>query len=100
MIGNRLLSTWDALVGSAAIIAIILLAFSVMVNAEKGKEALRRGCALIGVAILLVMLPAIIASLWNAMSFGQHLGIATSLIALFLALLQIGTRRPGHRKDS
>lgn len=41
---------------------------------------------IVGVVILLVMLPAIIISLWNSMSLGQHLGIATFFIAIIFLI--------------
>lgn len=91
MIETRLLSLWDGLVGSAALIAIILLALCVMVSAVKLGDLPRHLGVIVGIVILLIMLPAIIVGLWNTMSFGQHLGIATILIVIIF--LMSATRR-------
>ena len=82
MIEARLLSVWDSLAGLAALIAIVVLAVCVMVGAVKPSDTARHLCVIVGIVILLIMLPAIIVSLWSSMSFGQHLGIVTLGIAM------------------
>ncbi len=95
MIESRLFSAWDGLVGSVALIAIIVLALSVMVRFVKLGDVLRHlGVILVG-AILLVMLPAIIASLWTSMTLTQHLGIIF-LGVMMLLLFGTSRRRPSH----
>jgi len=86
VIESRLLSVWDDLVGSTALTATIILALCVMVGAVKREDVLRNLGMIIGILILLIMLPAIIVALWHAMSFEQHLGIATIFTALILLL--------------
>ena len=97
MIETRLLSAWDGLVGSAALIAIIVLAFCVMVRVVKPEEIPRHVGVIVAIVILLIMLPAIIVSLWNGMSFGQHLGI-TALGVAIVFLLGSSRRRPTNSK--
>jgi hypothetical protein len=104
MIEARLLSVWDGLAGSAALIAIIVLAFCVMVGAVKAGDVPRHLGVIVGVVVLLIMLPAIIAGLWSTMSFGQHLEIVALglMIAVLLGALRKGKRqRSGrtHRRD-
>ena len=72
--------------GSAALIAIIVLGLCVMVSVVKPSEVRRHLGVIVGVAILLIMLPAIIVSLWNSMTFGQHLGIAAIFIAIIFLI--------------
>ena len=86
MIETRLLSAWDGFIGAAALIAIIVLAYCVMAGAVKVGDAPRHLGVIVSVVILLTILPAIIVGLWNAMSFGQHLGIITFGIAIGLLL--------------
>lgn len=74
MIENRLLSAWDGLVASTALIVLVVLALGVMVRAVKLGGLSRHLGTVLGALILLILLPAIIVSLWNAMSFLQHLG--------------------------
>jgi hypothetical protein len=86
VIETRLLSLWDGLVGSVALMAIIVLALCVMVSVVKRGDVPRHLGVIVGIVILLIMLPAIILGLWNAMSFGQHLGIAVICAAIMLVL--------------
>lgn len=57
--------------GSAALIAIILLALCVIVSAVKLGSVPRHLCVIVGIVILLIMSPAIIVSLWNSMTLGS-----------------------------
>ena len=81
-----MLSAWDGLVGSVALIAIIILALCVIVRVVKLEDVPRHLGVIVGIVILLVMLPAIIASLWNSMSFAQHMEIAALGVAIALFL--------------
>ena len=96
---TRLLSLWDGLVGSAALIAIIVLALCVMVSAVKLGDVPRHLGVIVGIVILLIMLPAIILGLWNAMSFGQHLEIVALvlMIAFLFGVLGKEKRRRSGR---
>jgi hypothetical protein len=92
VIETRLLSAWDGFIGSAALIAIIGLVFWVMVRAVKVGDVPRHLGVIVGIVILLVILPAVIVSSWNSMTFIQHIG----LIALGLVIASLfGVRR--HR---
>jgi hypothetical protein len=95
VIETRLLCLWDGLVGSAALIAIIVLALCVMVTAVRLKDLPWHLSVIVGIVILLIMLPAIIISLWNSMTLGQHLGVATIFIAI---IFLIGATRRKSRK--
>ena len=92
---TRLLSAWDGLVGSAALIAIIVLALYVMVRAVKLGDVPRHLGVIAGIVILLITLPAIIISLWNSMTLGQHLGIASIFIAIIFLIS--ATRRKSRK---
>jgi hypothetical protein len=94
VITARLLSAWEGLVGSVALLAIIVLALCVMVSVVKPGDVPRHLGGIVGVVILLIMLPAIIVSLWNGMSLGQHLGI----VAISIAVLAVfGASRHASR---
>ena len=60
VIETRLFSLWDGLVGSAALIAIVIFALCVMVGAVKPGDVPRHLGVIVGIVILLIMLPAII----------------------------------------
>lgn len=85
MIEGRFLSAWDGLLGSAALLAIVILAFRVMVRTVELRNIPRDLGVIVGIVILLIMLPPIIVSLWNVMSFGQHVGtVAIGTVMVFL----------------
>lgn len=98
MIETRVLSIWDGLVGSGALIALVVLALSVMVRAVKLEEVPRHLAVTTGIVILLIMLPAIIVSVWNLMTLEQHLGVATIFIAtiFLISATQWKSRKARH----
>ena len=81
---SRVLSAWDDLIGSAAAVAIIILALCVMVAVVKREDALRHLGLVIGAVILLTILPSIVLELWNALSFRQQFGFVAVCIAILL----------------
>jgi hypothetical protein len=97
VITARLLSAWDGVVGSTALLAIIILALCVMVGVGKAGDVPWHLGVIMCIVILLIMLPAIIAGLWSAMSSGQHLEIVA--IGLMMAVL-LGALRRGKRQRS
>lgn len=72
---------------------MMVLALCVMVGAVKSGDALRHVGFIVGGALLLMMLPAIIVAQWYSMTFGQHFGIAMILVALILLI------SAAHRKS-
>jgi hypothetical protein len=89
---TALLRAWAWLLGSAALIAMVVLAFGIMVRAVKPSAAMGHLGVIAGVVILFLMLPAIMIAQWNSMTVLQHIG----LIALGLAIASLfGVRR--HR---
>jgi hypothetical protein len=97
VIETLLLSIWDGLVGSAALIAITVLALCVMVTAVKLRDLPRHLGVIVGIVILLIMLPAIIVGLWNVLSFGQRLGIIVICTAIML-FVGSSRRRPTNAR--
>lgn len=99
MMEVRLLSLWDGLVESVALIAIVILALCVMVRAVKRVDAPRHLGVIAGIFILLLMLPPIIIGLWSAMSFGQHIGLMIfgAAIAILFGASHRRPRNPRRR---
>ena len=97
MIEARVLSLWDGLVGSAALLAIIVLGLCVMVSAVKFGDVPRHLGVIVGIVILLIILPAITVGLWNTMSFGQHLGMIVICAAIML-LVGPSRRKPTNAR--
>jgi hypothetical protein len=76
MNGSNFMQGWVALAGSLAMIALILTAFGLMLGIVKPADALRRVAAILGIVMLLIVLPAVLVSIWSAMSVWQRLGLA------------------------
>jgi hypothetical protein len=97
VIESSLLCLWDELVGSAALVAIIILTFGAMIRAVKLENILQRLVAILGIAILLMMLPTTIVSLWRSMSLTEHLGLAIVVI-LTIWLMGAAKRKPRRER--
>lgn len=89
----RFISAWDAVVISAALIAMIVLALRLMVRAAKLEDIPRHIGVIVGFVIALTILPAVILSLWNALSVAQRLGIAALCLGIIF-LLEALQRKP------
>lgn len=98
MIEARLLPVWDGVVEVAALLAMIVFALFVMVGAVKREDILRHLGLIVGIVILLLVLPAIILSLWSSMTLLQHLGIFALGIA-FILLFSMSRRRQHNRRE-
>jgi hypothetical protein len=99
---TSLLSGWAGIVESVALAAIIVLAICLMVGVAKLGDLLRHVVAILGVTVLLITLPAIMASLWSSMSSWQHLGIVIlgCLAELLLWRMASGKKAPRKRRPS
>lgn len=75
MIETNLMRGWAGIVESVALVAIVLLAIGLIVSAVKLSDIIKHLGIIIGCAILLPILPAIMATAWSSMSYWQHLGI-------------------------
>jgi hypothetical protein len=75
MIETDLMRGWAGIVDSVAFFAITILAMGLIVSAVKPPDVVRHLGAILCSVILLLMLPAIMASAWSSMSDWQHLGI-------------------------
>ena len=83
MNGSNFMQGWMALTGSVAMIALILTAFGLMLGIVKPADALRRVGAILGVVMLLMVLPAILVSIWSGMSLWQRLGLAAVALGVW-----------------
>lgn len=68
-----------------AVIAIVVIAFGLMIRVIKPPDALRRIGAALGGMVISIVVPPIIIHLWGALSLWQRLGI-TALVGFGLAV--------------
>jgi hypothetical protein len=85
-IESNLMRGWAEIVESVALFAITILAIGVIVSAVKLSDVLRHLGTILCIVILLLMLPAIMVSVWSSMSYWQHLGIIILGIMIGLSL--------------
>ncbi len=83
MNGSSFMQGWVTLAGSIATIALILTAFGLMLRIVKPAGVLGRVAAILGVVMLLMALPAILVSVWSAMSLWQRLALAATWIGIW-----------------
>lgn len=81
-----MLRLWDAVVECGAILGLILIALGIMVRLIELGEGLKRIGIVLGSAVLLVVLPAIILNIWSGLATWQKLGVI-AVIGLPVALL-------------
>jgi hypothetical protein len=69
-----------------------------MVRTAKSENVLRHLGLIVGVAILLRILPEIIAGLWSAMPVGQRLGIIALCVGIVILFDPSQRRAAGARR--
>ena len=73
---NMIFELWNAMLISAAVTSIIVIALGLLIRVIEPLKALRRIGATIGCMVILVMLPPIIVHLWHSLSLWQQIGVA------------------------
>jgi hypothetical protein len=97
MYGALVIHGWSEIVGSLATIAIITTALGTMVGLVKPADALKYCVAIVGIAIVLVMLVSVLVGIWSSMSLWQKVIVA--LIGFAVWWLRRERRQPRKRKE-
>jgi hypothetical protein len=84
---------WVALLGSLAIIALILTAFGVMLGVVKPGDAMKHIGIILAVVIALLPILAVLAAAWLAIPLWQRI----ALVAIAISLWQ-WRRQPPRKK--
>ncbi len=85
---------WVALTGSLATIALVLTAFGLMIGIVKPSNALKHVGTILGIVIVLMLIPGVLASAWSGMSLWQQI----ALVALGVGVWQWQRLRRQTRK--
>ena len=75
---------------------IILTAFGTMLDIVKPADALKRIGAILGIVIVLMLAPGVLAGVWSAMSLWQQFGIV--ILGIIIGLVFCGTRKGRKKK--
>lgn len=97
MDGTVVIQGWAQIVGSLAIIAIIVTALATMIGLVKPAEALRYCVVIAGIAIVLVMLVSVLVGLWSSMTLWQKAIVV--VIVTTLCWLRSDRGKSRKRKD-
>ena len=95
MSASNFMHGWVALTGSLATIALILMAFGLMLGIVKPADALKHVGAILGFVIVLMLIPGVLVSAWLGMSLWQRIGFAA--IGIGIWQLQRPRRQSGKR---
>lgn len=98
MDGSNFMQGWVVLAGSLATIAIILMAFGLMLGIVKPADAPKHIGAILVIVIGLMVVPGILANAWSAMSLWQQIALLAIGIGVFWWLRP--RRQPRKRNDS
>jgi hypothetical protein len=88
---------WSAILGSAAILAVVLTALALMVGLVKPEDLPRKLGTILGIFVLLTILPDILVSAWVRISLGQQIALAAIGVVVLIFLLPKRKARSGRK---
>lgn len=97
MDGTFVIHGWSQIVGSLATIAIIITALGTMLGLVKPADALKYSVAIVGIAIILVLLVSVLVGLWSSMFLWQKTILAVMVLTVWWLRREL--RQPRKRKD-
>ena len=97
MYGAFVIHGWSEIVGSLATIAIIITALGTTVGLVKPADALKYCIAIVGIAIVLVMLVSVLVGIWASMSLWQKAIVVLLVFAVWW--LRRERRHPRRTKE-
>jgi hypothetical protein len=85
---------WTQLIQSLAILGIVVTALSLMLGIIERSEVLKHLAAIVGLAIVSILLPSMLVNSWEGISIWQKIEVA----AICLAVVLLQRLRPHARK--
>ena len=83
MIESNLMHGWAVLLGSLGTIALVLMAFGIMIGMEKPADAMKHGGAILGIIIVLMVAPGILVNSWLAIPLWQRIALVAIVICIW-----------------
>jgi hypothetical protein len=96
MIESHFIHWWLTLVGSRAMIGIILIAFGITLRIVKPADAMKHIGTVLGLVIALMLIPGIVMSAWSGMSLWQKSALVAIVVGILLPMRP--RRHPWQRK--
>ena len=97
MYENNVVQGCESIVGSLAVIAIIVTALATMVGLVKPADTVRYCGAIVGIAIVLILIVSVFVGLWSSMSLWQKAVIA--LMGFGIWWMRRERNRPRKKKE-
>ncbi len=94
MTASSFMHGWMTFIGSLTSIALILTAFGLLLGIVKPADALKHVGAILGIVIVLMLIPAVLANIWSGMSLWQRI----ALVAIVIGVWQWQQPPPESRK--
>jgi hypothetical protein len=91
---------WAKLIESLAILGIVVTALCLMLGIVELKDVPKRIGMIVGIAIVLIVGPAMLLNAWAAMSLLQRIGVAVAGFALWRLWRTLTRTRNGKRVSS
>jgi protein-S-isoprenylcysteine O-methyltransferase Ste14 len=87
----------DSMVGSIAIIAIIVTAFTTMLGLKKPADTARYCGVIVGIALVLILIVFVFVGLWSSMSLWQKAVVA--VVGACMGRVWWQRRQPRKKKE-
>lgn len=86
---------WMSFVGSVAVLAIIGIAFCLMVRLISTSECITYVAVTLGITMILILLPGVLKGLWGALTGMQRAAVITIAFVLVLRQTKERTKSKG-----
>lgn len=93
-----MLRLWDAFIACSAMLGIVITALGIMLQIIEVPQGMRRIGALVGCAILLVILPPVIVSIWLRLALKEQIGVCAICGMVVALMLRQRKGEPHHRR--
>ena len=84
MFDGTFIQAWARLVESVAVIGIIVTALCLMLGIVERSEVLKHIGSIIGIAILLILVPAMLVNAWSALPLWQQICVVAFGVAFWI----------------
>ena len=97
MYGPNVVQGCESIVGSLAVIAIIITALATIVGLVKPADTVKYCWAIVGIAIVVALLVSVFVGLWSSMSVWQKVVLAAIVFGLWQ--LRRDRHQPRRKRD-
>jgi Ca2+/Na+ antiporter len=82
--GVQFVGWWTSLMGSFAVLALIVIGLGLMIRKLTPAEALKYGVGFVGIAVVLIQLMKVLVCFWCSMAIWQQVLLFVALLVFWL----------------